>query len=150
MNEATLHILVGVDFSGSSDLALAHALKLAQRTSARLHICHITPSAGVTAPLNLGLNIPVEFPEARQARRRLERMKASLGPNFDVEVHLRIGNPLSGIQTLIQELKPDLVVVCSHGKGLVARTFLGSVTNRLVELSPVPVMVVPAPGREDG
>ena len=147
MNDTMLHILVGLDFSESSALALAQALKLAERTSARLHICHIAPGGGINAPVNLGMNIPVEFPAAQEARSQLERVKSNLGTNLDVELHVRIGAPVEGLLALIQELKPDLVVVCSHGKGLVQRTLLGSVSNRLVELSPVPIMVVPAPGR---
>src|SRR5260221_14324572 len=75
----TMHILVGLDFSESSLMALAHALKLAQRTGARLHLCHVVPNAGVAAPMNLGLNIPAEFPEAREARARMERLHADLG-----------------------------------------------------------------------
>jgi hypothetical protein len=94
------------------------------------------------------MNIPDSFPEAREARTRLERVRANLGTNLDVELHVRIGTPVEAMLTLIKELKPDLVVVCSHGKTLVQRALLGSVSNRLVQLSPVPVLVVPTPGRE--
>lgn len=148
MNQSTLHVLVGVDFSESSPMAVAHAVKLAERSPARLHIAHIAPSSGVTAPVNLGLNIPDEFPEAKEARVRLERVKAALSKSLDVELHVRIGTPVAGMLTLIKEFKPDVVVVCSHGKSLIERALLGSVSHRLVELSPVPVMVVPTPGRE--
>lgn len=148
MSDTTLHILVGVDFSESSPMAVAHAVKLAERTQGRLHIAHIAPANGVDAPLNLGLNIPDEFPEAKDARLRLEHVRATLGTNLDIELHVRIGTPVEGLLTLIKELKPDMIVVCSHGKGLLSRTLMGSVSNRLVELSPVPVLVVPTPGRE--
>jgi nucleotide-binding universal stress UspA family protein len=148
MSDTTLHILVGVDFSESSPMAVAHAVKLVERTQGRLHIAHIAPASGVDAPLNLGMNIPDEFPEAKDARVRLEHVRATLGTSLDTELHVRIGTPLEGLLTLIKELKPDMVVVCSHGKGLLSRTLMGSVSNRLVELSPVPVLVVPTPGRE--
>ena len=52
-----LHILVGLDFSESSLMALAHALKLAERTSARVHLCHVVPRGGLTAPVNLGFGL---------------------------------------------------------------------------------------------
>ena len=148
MHDTKLHILVGVDFSESSPMAVAHAVKLAERTHGRLHIAHIAPASGVEAPLNLGMNIPDDFPEAKDARMRLEHVRATLGTNLDIELHVRIGTPLEGLLTLIKELKPDLVVVCSHGKGLLSRALLGSVTNSLVAQSPVPVLVVPTPGRE--
>ena len=44
MSDTTLHILVGVDFSESSPMAVAHAVKLAERTQGRLHIAHIAVS----------------------------------------------------------------------------------------------------------
>ena len=143
-----MHILVGLDFSESSLMALAHALKLAERTGARLHLCHVVPRGGIAAPMNLGFNIPEEFPEAREARARLQRLHADLGAKVDAEVHLRMGEPVAGILALIQELKPDLVVVCSHGKGRIRRALLGSVSSQLAQRSPVPVVLVPTPGRE--
>ena len=143
-----LHILVAVDFSESSAMALAHALKLVERTAARLHICHVAPASGLAAPVNLGMNIPTEFPEAREARVRLQKLHRDLGPTVDAELHLRMGEPVAGILGVIQELKPDMVVICSHGKGVLRRALLGSVSNQLAQRSPVPVLVVPTPGRE--
>jgi nucleotide-binding universal stress UspA family protein len=148
MNQSTIHILVGIDFSESSTAALRHAQKLAGRMQARLHLCHFVKSNGVTAQSDLGLNVPDDFPEAKQARVALQRLLADLGSDVDGQIHLRIGDPGRGILALINELKPDLVVVCSHGYGLIKRTLLGSITKQLVEQSPVPVVVVPAPGRE--
>ena len=91
MSDTTLHILVGVDFSESSPMAVAHAVKLAERTQGRLHIAHIAPANGVDAPVNLGLNIPDDFPEAKDARLRLEHVRATLGTKLDTELHVRIG-----------------------------------------------------------
>lgn len=148
MSQIMLHILVGIDFSDRSTAALRHALKLASRMHARLHLTHFVKSSGVTAQSDLGLNIPTDFPEARQARVRMQRLLAELGSDVDAQIHLRIGEPGPGMLTLIKELKPDLVVVCSHGYGPLKRALLGSVTRLLVKQSPVPVVVVPTPGRE--
>ena len=148
MNENILHILVGIDFTEGSAMALAHALKLAERTRSRLHLGHVAPGSGISAEMNLGMNIPAEFPEAREARAQLERVKSNLGTALDVELHVRIGAPVKGMLALIHELKPDLVVICSHDKGMVERTLRGSISASLVQQSPVPIMVVPTPGRE--
>lgn len=148
MSQSTPNILVGIDFSESSNVALIHARKLAGRMKARLHLCHFVQGQGLTSQGDLGMNIPDNFPAAKQARTELQRILASLGSDIDGQIHLRIGEPRSGILAMIRELKPDLVVVCSHGYGLIKRTLLGSVTRHLVEESPVPVVVVPTPGRE--
>lgn len=148
MSKNMRHILVGIDFSDRSTAALRHALKLASHGDARLHLTHFVKSSGVTSQGDLGLNIPANFPEARQARVRMQRLLAELGSDVDAQIHLRIGEPGPGMLALIKELKPDFVVVCSHGYGPIKRALLGSVTRDLVKHSPVPVVVVPAPGRE--
>lgn len=149
MNNAKTHILVGIDFSDSSNMALSHAVRMAEAMGARLHLAHISKGDGMVADTNLGMNIPSEFPEAREARIGLQRVLAQLGSGIDGEVHVRMGgSPIEGMLSLIKEIKPDFVVVCSHGKGLLRRAMMGSVSNQLVQRSPVPVVVVPTPGRE--
>lgn len=142
------NILVALDFSESSMLALSQARRLAERPGTRLHLCHIAPGAGIDAPVSLGMNIPDEFPEAKEARAQLQHLRAQLGLALDVQVHVRIGEPVAALLALIQELKPDMLVVGSHGKGLLKRALLGSVSTAMAQRSPVPVLVVPAPGRE--
>lgn len=150
MNQHKIHILVGIDFSDSSMMALQHALKLATHTHARLHLCYIAKGEGFVVDTNLGLNIPATFAEAKEARFRLQRMLGLLGADIDSEVHVRMGNsPVLGLLALIKEIKPDFVVVCSHGKGVIKRTLLGSVSHALAQRSPVPVLIVPTPGREE-
>jgi nucleotide-binding universal stress UspA family protein len=147
MRSGTFNILVGVDFSDSSAGAMYHGLALAERMGATLHLVHIAP-ANMTAPTDLGLNVPSEFADAQEARERLERLRGMIGGKVDVELHLRMGEPVSGLISAIRELRPDMVVVGSHGRGAVMRMLLGSVSTELTRRSPVPVLVVPAPGRE--
>lgn len=150
MKSGTFHILVGIDFSDSSAGAMYHAMALAEKLGAVLHLCHITPlNANLAAPTDLGLNVPAEFHDALEARRRLERIRAMIGPKINVELHLRMGDAVRGMIELARELQPDMIVVGSHGFGAVMRLLLGSVSTQLIRTSPVPVLVVPAPGREE-
>lgn len=139
------NILVAIDFSESSMLALSHACRLAERPGTRLLLCSIAPGVGIDAPVSLGMSIPDAFPGAREARARLQHLRAQLGSALDVQVYLRIGEPVASLLTLIQELKPDIFVVGSHGKGMLRRALLGSVSSAMAQRSPV---LVPAPGRE--
>jgi nucleotide-binding universal stress UspA family protein len=147
MSANTKKIIVGTDFSDSSAVALYHAINLAERLKAQLHIAHIT-QASLTVPTDLGLNVPPELEEAKQARERLERMRTMIGGNLDVELHLRVGQPVTELLELVREIRPEMVVLGSHGRSAVMRMLLGSVSTELMRRSPVPVLVVPAPGRE--
>lgn len=148
MSQTSGHILVCLDFSDSAALALSKALQLAERLGATLHLCHIAQSTGIVAPSDLGLNVPMEFPDAQEARVRLQQVQAQLGSRVPTTLHCRMGNPVDTMLALIQEIKPEMVVVGSHGKGLLRRALLGSVSTELAHRSPVPVLVVPAPGRD--
>jgi len=147
MGTNTKKILVGSDFSDSSALALYHAISLAERLSAQLHIAHIAQES-LTVPTDLGMDVPKELAGARHARLQLERIRTMIGGELDVELHLRIGHPVPELLELIRELRPEMVIIGSHGRGAVMQMLMGSVSNELMRRSPVPVLVVPAPGRE--
>lgn len=149
MQSGIFHILVGIDFSDSSARAMYHALVLAERLGAVMHLGHISvPTTNVAANTDLGLNVPSEFEDEQQARERLERMRAMLCTSVQVELHLRTGDPVQGLLDLAEELRPDMLIVGSHGRGAVMRLLLGSVSTQLTRLCPVPVLVVPAVGRQ--
>ena len=149
MNAFTKKIVVCTDFSDSSAVALYHAASLAERMQSQLHIVHISAAdVSVTVPTDLGLNVPPQFQEAQKARERMERLKTMIGSNVDVVIHLRIGQPIHELLAVIRELQPEMVVLGSHGRGPVMQLLLGSVSKELMQHSAVPVLIVPAPGRE--
>ncbi len=148
MRSGTFNILVGIDFSDSSAAAMSHALTLANRIGATIHLVHISPTQGhLTVPTDIALNVPTQFENAQQSRERLERLRAIIGDRAPVDLHVRMGEPVRGLIEVINELKPDMVVIGSHGHGAVLRLLLGSVSSQLIRRSPVPVLVVPAPGQ---
>lgn len=149
MRSGTHNILVGIDFSDSSAGALYHAMTLAERLDAVLHLVHVTPAqANLAIPTDIGFNMPAEFEDAQRARARLEHLRVMLAAKTPVELHLRMGDPVRALLEVITELRPDMVVIGSHGRSAVMRMLLGSVSSQMTRLCPVPVLVVPAPGRE--
>jgi nucleotide-binding universal stress UspA family protein len=142
-----IQILVGIDFTDTSASALYFALSFAEKTGAQLHLAHFV-AGDVTAPIDLGMNLPPELPEAHEARQRLERMRAMIGGKLDVQLHLRIGEPVDGLLRLVRELRPDMVIVGRHNRGPIGRALLGSVSTRLAKRCPVPVLLAPLAGTE--
>lgn len=150
-------IVVGVDYSATSDLALQRAFELAtEKQNAEVHIVYVLQTLGALAPLDLGITSsgpdPVTLAEAaeqlrRYADKRLQEYKqhatATGDKLFDRAVsHLRLDAPAHEIAQLATDLEADLVVVGTHGRRGASRMLLGSVAENVVRLAPCPVFVV--------
>ena len=79
-----------------------------------------------------------------QASRSLERVVSQLPTDLDISVvfHQSTSIP-TGLTELAAEHKADLVLVGSSSSGLLGRVGLGSVTDRLVHTTAVPVAIAP-------
>ncbi|KAI8891817.1 hypothetical protein BC833DRAFT_533631, partial [Globomyces pollinis-pini] len=53
------------------------------------------------------------------------------------------GDARTVIDNQIESIHPDFVVMASHGKGMVAKALLGSVSQHVLHQSKVPVIIVP-------
>ena len=73
---------------------------------------------------------------------KLEMVRATVPA---VQSVLTTGVPWRQIIAGIEELKADLVVMGTHARRGVERMLLGSVTEKIVRASPVPVLTVPPP-----
>lgn len=146
-------IVAAVDFSNATPGVLSAAGKLAKAFGAQLHLIHIIePQVPYTA---YGFT-PEEFPavpvydtEVRvRADKKLHELRAELGDLPGVTTQLVDGSPLNATIDYVEQVKADLVVVGSHGHGVVASLLLGSVAEGLVRKAVVPTLIVPAPDRK--
>ena len=132
------HILVPTDFSPASEAAEDAALALARAFGARLSLLHVwsLPNMDYTDALSW----PTDALEVA-ARKGLEKAHArvsQLHPN--TEAVLRAGRPWKCILDEVKEGGVDLIVMATHGRTSWPRLVLGSVAEKIVRLSPVPVM----------
>ncbi len=142
MNGIT-HILVPVDFSPASERSLEKALQLARAFDARITLLHIwsLPAIGYAE----GLAWPIDDLQqaAREALAGLYARTAKVHPNTDSV--LLEGNEWRQILETVKSRGCDLVVMGTHGRRGLPRLLLGSVAERVVRLSPVPVLTVGLP-----
>jgi nucleotide-binding universal stress UspA family protein len=136
-------VLVPVDFSPPSTVAVNHAVLLARRFRAKLTLLHvIEPSTA------LMYTFPTESEVAeRQRCERAERMlSAMLGPedqdDLDLETAVVVGDIPSEIELAVHEQHADIVVMGTHGRGLVGRWLIGSVAQSLLRTIDVPILTV--------
>jgi nucleotide-binding universal stress UspA family protein len=77
------------------------------------------------------------------ARQRLEQIASGLEDlPAGVGVHTAVGSPVDRILDYVRDHRVDLVVVGTHGRGLVGHLLLGSVAERVIRRAGVPVLTV--------
>jgi nucleotide-binding universal stress UspA family protein len=143
---AIQRILVPTDFSDAADAALVYARELAEKFRASIELLHVVatpvlyPMGSDGSALTMAKVIADVEASARQA---LDDLAAKLELSPDrVGARTSVGTPVSQILDAITEDKIDLVVMGTHGRGMVEHLLLGSVAERVVRRSPVPVLTV--------
>lgn len=146
-------ILCGVDLSDFSLDALRHGLVLARWYSAQLTLFHVyqasqplvIESMPGSVPVFLGVD-PVNVTE--EVRRFCAPVLASSDQRVDIVV--RPGDAAKEITREAEQLPADLVILGTHGRSGFERLFLGSVTEKVLRSTRVPVLTIPPPVREPG
>ena len=143
-------IVVAVDFSEIGDLALDHALHLADREpGAELHAVHVAGAYGPMLRVELGdeartLPLDQASEELRQhVEQHVESLRALGGGHFQRAItHIRVGAPPEEVARLAVEVDADMVVMGTHGRRGLRRLLLGSVAEATLRQVHCPVLVV--------
>lgn len=148
-----MRILVALDGSRESDLALARAMEIADATNGSLTAVHaIDPAVHdeggmepISRPDDADDRLLVESVEAAEERglavlEDAEDRAAEFG--LSIETELLYGEPVRAITEYVDGSMFDAIVVGHQGWSARAESMLGSVAKGLVERAPVPVTVV--------
>ena len=143
-------ILVPVDYSPCSRVAVRFAMAVAARFQASLDIVHVWDRPSYVSNVLLTTTEPVSGKSLirliqENAQHDLDEFLASVGhsPGAALSGRLLSGDPASALLQELKEGRHDAVVVGTHGRTGLSHVLLGSVAEKLVRLSPVPVMTVP-------
>jgi nucleotide-binding universal stress UspA family protein len=145
------NILVSTDFSEFSASAVEYASSFALLYGARIHLVHVLEANAMMGVPNLDLNAASVAAEveatAQEEMRKFVYWRMKNNTNLE-QVILR-GEPFREIVRYAQENEIDLIVIATHGRTGLAHMLLGSVAEKIVRLSPIPVLAVkPAELRE--
>ena len=135
------HVLVPVDFGEPSQLALREATSLAKRFGSQLTLVHVFEIPAYiyvgTPYVTTDLFGTVEEAARQQLDKTLREVQAAVP---GAKAVLRNGAPSAEILAVIEALRPDLVIIGTHGRKGVSHALLGSVAEKIVRLSPTPVL----------
>ncbi len=142
------NILVAVDGSHTSDIALQEAIKLANEIQARLRIVHAVDT--------VNLNRDMEFPDPAEIQDALiksgeEILRKAEGVAREAGIQAETG--LIEIDTFGRRIPEviaedaeswpaDLIVIGTHGRRGISHLFLGSVAEGVVRVATKPVLLI--------
>jgi len=133
--------LCTTDLSDLSNQAIPYAVALAKELKAKLYLCHVVdlPTAAMYGEAVV-YSVDQQERNMEYAQEHLRR----LVPDgvIDWEPLVTIGHTAHEITRLAQEKEIDLAISASHGRSGLKRLILGSVTERLMQTLPCPLMVV--------
>lgn len=142
-------ILVPVDFEGPSQEALEVAVDLALTFDAKLTLIHAweVPAAAYAAMTYVPADFwtAIEQAATEQLKSTLEHVQKRL-PR--AESILAKGPPAHEVLAAAGRTKADLIVMGTHGRRGMSHVLLGSVAEKIVRLSPVPVLTIRGKDRE--
>lgn len=144
-------IVCPVDFDDTSSEAVKEAAALALHgggTLLLMHVVQINPLAVQGAAQGYAAGQLYEG-QVELAREQVGQMAADLPAGVKHEIVVEIGEPADSIVAAEKSLEADLVVMATHGRRGLARIVLGSVVERVLRASSVPVLTVrPVPGEQ--
>lgn len=140
-------ILVPVDFSEPSQYALALGEKMAKSLGAELHLLHVYQLPTYTLPDGAVLAGPdVTARILDESKKSLDAMiRGCTERGVAAQGHLSEGLPHKEIDRIASEIGATLVVIGTHGRTGLSHFLLGSVAERVVRTSKVPVLSVRPP-----
>lgn len=146
-------ILLPTDGSKNSEKAISHALTIAEYEDAEIIILNVVDSVYLTGLPEEDLITKSEMileEESKKVTSRVEEIiqeleeeKGSEAKEIKLSARTVEGNAADVILKLSEKEDIDLIVIASSGKHMLDRFLLGSVTEKTVRHTKVPILVIP-------
>ena len=155
-------ILVAIDGSDTSDLALREAIGLAKDQNAMLRLIHVvdvTPSAYMAAEVTVAVHFPLaEYQKAlKESGEKLLKTRATTAREAGVNVNTKlitvgmVGERIyEAIEEQSKQWPANLIVVGTEGRRGFQRLMIGSVAEGLVRISTKPVLLIRGAHKKKG
>lgn len=135
-------ILLPTDGSEGIAQVVDNAEQLAHELDATLHVLHVTNTASLAdLPMESsweGVNQALK----EQGQEAITEVEEMVDEDIEIEDAVRDGSPAKEIINYAEENDCDCIIMGTHGRSGVDRLLLGSVAERVIRASPVPVTTI--------
>jgi len=143
-------ILVPTDGSDVAEYAIDHAVDIARQYGAEMHALYVADTDAIAYSLGAEQVDRIrqgQFAEMTELREEAEGAtghvaEKAAAAGLDCVEHHAGGQPHEMIAGYAEDNGIDLIVMGSHGRAGVRRALLGSVTERTLRSTHVPVLVI--------
>jgi len=144
------HILIGTDGSKLAERAVTNGISLAKSLGAKVSLITVEPSFdALRVPESQMRQMSEAFAKhSEQIKKHAASVldqAADLGKALGVpcnKIQIEHDNPYEAIITAANDNTCDLIVMASHGRSGISAVLLGSVTNKVLTHTKIPVLVV--------
>jgi len=151
----TKKVLIALDYNPTAQKVAEYGFSIASAMNSEIVLLHVisdpvyyssvnySPIMGFTGFLNMDpsqLNVVEELKKASQ--RFLEKSKHHLG-NDAIETIVVEGDCADSILMTAKDLHADIIVVGSHSQKWLENIVMGSVTEKVLRLTSIPLFIIP-------
>jgi nucleotide-binding universal stress UspA family protein len=139
-------ILVATDFGNAADAALLYGRELARAFDATLHVLHVADDvyARLGGDAYVGVLPDLQRDVESAAQQQLDALLID-NDQKPIEVKKAVITSTATAAAVVQyarDMNVGLIIVGTHGRGVVAHMLMGSVAERIVRTAPCPVLTV--------
>jgi nucleotide-binding universal stress UspA family protein len=135
-------VVWATDGSSAADVALDYAKALVAQEGAELIAIHVDEV--MAGPRAAYLTINAEEPEAKEKiKQQVEELQATGVKAAEVLATRTEGGAAQAIADAARDAQADLIIVGTRGHTALAGLLVGSVTQRLLHVSDIPVLSIP-------
>jgi nucleotide-binding universal stress UspA family protein len=143
-------ILLPTDFSEPSYEALKIAKEMAMHFSAELFFMHVVPPLPPFAPPpkdkpSFNVTAYVKNLHLSAEKSLQEVIDKKIGNKLKAHISVAHGDVAEKVARHAHKENIDLIIIASHGTTGWKKTFLGSVTEKLVRISTISTLIIPKP-----
>lgn len=142
------HIMIAIDESDTSNLALQEAIKLAKNQKANLRIVHVVDESIIDYTEGY-IEFDTLWDNYREQGQKILDKANQLARDADIKVDCRlielklIGERIA--EKIVEEAQAwpaDILIIGTHGRRGFSRLFLGSVAEGIIRIATMPILLI--------